>query len=353
MNNFDIKELEYSVDKYDYSYLKLELSGEDICYPVVNALRKITIGQIPIYAFHPHKINILRNNSIFDNTYMRERLSQLPIRKINHDVKYLSQKYYKDVNFADPKNILHDNDTNEIEIYVKAKNIGPEKLLNISTNDIRLTINNEIVDPNKMYSKDYPILLIQLRQGEEIEFSMKGVLAIGELDSIFNASNTFYDEITDHKYELTVESNGQFDEYEVLIRGCEIIIEKLGIIKENILSNQYQIVLTENNSMIVEILNEDYTCGGPINYILQGMDKVIFSGVTNPDFMQKNIVIKFKVNDKYKPVDVFIEAVDKTEDLFKNILKKFKHMSGKTKIISEKEDKVKEKVGEKKSKGKK
>ena len=44
-------------------------------------------------------------------------------------------------------------------------------------------------------------------------------------------------------------------------------------------NNQYNMMVTDNNSMILEIDNEDYTCGGPINHILQNMDN--FSGPTN------------------------------------------------------------------------
>ena len=320
--DIQIKELDKTIDKYGTSLLKLEMSGKDMEYPMVNALRKVSMNQIPIYAFHPSKINILRNNSVFDNSYMRERLSQLPIYKLNHNIKYLASKYYKDVNFADPKLVKHIEDTNEIELYIKIKNIGPDNILNVSTNDIKYTLNNEVIENSKIYSDKYPILLIQLRLGEEFECSMKGVLAVGEFDAIFDASNAYYEEITLNKYEFMIESGGQLDEYEILISGCDIIIEKLKIIKENINQEQYQIVITENNSMILEIQNEDYTCGGPINYNLQNLDEVIFSGITNPDFMQKNINIKFKVKNDYKPIDIFNKAVDSTEKMFLDIKKK-------------------------------
>ncbi len=343
MSDFSVKELEFTTDKYDTSFLKLELSGKNICYQTINALRKVCMNQIPIYAFHPSKINITRNSSVFDNSYMRERLSQIPINKFEHKVKDLALKYYKDINFADPKRVKHADDDNEVEIFVKAKNVGPEKILNVSTNDIKLTINNETIEPSKMFSSEYPILLIQLRQGEEFECSMKGVLAVGEYDAIFNASNTYYDEIEEDKYHLMVESAGQFNEYEILIRGCEIILDKLNSIRENVNQNQYQIVITENNAMILEIINEDYTCGGPINYFLQGMDEVVFSGVTNPDYMQKNIIIKFKVGDKYKPVEIFNKAVDETEKLFNKLKNKFTDLyKGKSssKVEKSKEEKT-------------
>ncbi len=326
--DINIKQQEYSIDEYGNSFLKLEISGKDVDYTMINSLRKVCINQIPIYAFHPSKINIFRNNSVYDNSYMKERLSQLPIMKLKHDIKFLSTKYYKDVNFADPKLLKHEDDKFDIDIYIKAKNTGPEHLINVSTNDIRLTINNEIVENSKYYLEKYPILLIQLRTGEEFECSMKGVLAVGELDSIFNASNAYYEQIDENKFEFCIETGGQFEEFDLLVRGCEIIIEKLKIIKENVNQNQYQIVITENNSMILEILNEDYTCGGPINYHLQNSKSIVFSGITNPDFMQKNIIIKFKAEDKSKPIDVFNKAIDDTDKMFLQVMNLIKNLEG-------------------------
>jgi DNA-directed RNA polymerase subunit L len=322
----NIKELENYIDDFDSSFLKLEITGENISFPIINALRKVCLNQIPIYAFHADKINILRNNSVFDNTYMKERLSQLPITKIKNEVKFLSQKYYKDVKFSDKNFERHINDTINIEYFIKATHDGPEKILNVNTNNLQININNEKIDIQDKYSKKNPILLIQLRIGEEFECSMKGVLAIGELNSIFNASNCYYEEITENKYIFMIESNGQITEYEILLTGCDILIEKFKIIKENINSDQYKIILTENNSLILELMNEDYTCGGPINYILQNMEEVVFSGITKINFMQKNLLFKIKTDKSTDPFKVLNKAIDESISLFEEFKNKINNL---------------------------
>lgn len=320
--DFNIKELKYKIDKFDSSRLTLEINGKDVNYSIVNALRKVCIDQIPIYALHRSKIKIFKNTSTYDGTELEVRLSQLPIKRVKHDVKLLPLKYYKNVNFADPKIEKHPDDTFNIEYYLNVKNNGPEKISYATTDDLRININNEPIDSKMLYQGKEPLTLVKLRPGEEFECSMKGVLAVGELDAIFNASTTYYDEITENKFIFNIESNGQFTEYELLERGIEIIIEKIKIIKENIALDQYSIFMTENKSVQIEIKNEDYTCGGPINWMLQNMSQVIFSGVSRPNLMEKNIAITFSVNKDYKPIDIINEAINKTIELFENIKKK-------------------------------
>lgn len=327
--DFNIKEKSYITDAFDSSKLVLDISGKDVNYAIVNSLRKVCIDQIPMYALHRSKIKILRNSSVFDGTDMEVRLSQLPIKRVSHNVKFLPLKYYKNVNFADPKLERHPDDNTNIEYYLNIKNNGPEKVLYVTTDDLRISINNEIIENKKIYQGKEPITLIVLRAGEEFECSMKSVLAVGELDAIFNASNSYYEEITENNYYFSIESNGQLTEYELLERGIEIIIEKLKIIKENISNDQYSMILTDNNSVRIEIKNEDHTCGGPINFMLQNMEEVKFAGVSRPNFMEKNIALTFSVNKNYKSIDIFNKAIDKTINLYETIKKKVINLSKK------------------------
>jgi DNA-directed RNA polymerase subunit L len=341
-----IEQVDRQVDEYGSSSLKLLIHGKNVANPLMNSLRHVCINQIPIYAFHPDKINIFKNTSVYDNSYMKGRLSQIPINNIKHDIKFLSLLYYKNVNFADPKIEKHEKDTFDIDYYVKVKNSGStskgqEKIVYVSTNDLRITINNEVIENSKMYSTEYPILLIKLRPGEEFECSMKAVLAVGELHAIFNASTVYYDEIDENKYNFTIKSYGQMSEYELLILGCDIIIEKYNIIKENIINNEYKLITTEDNSLILEMLNEDYTCGGPLNYILQGLDEVIFSGITKPDFLQKCMLIKLKVDKKYKLLDILVNTIDVCISQFEKIKNELEYLLSGKSITNKDKKKVK------------
>lgn len=328
--DINIKEVKYETDEFDSSCLTLDISGKDAHYSIINSLRKVCIDQIPIYALDRGKIKILRNSSVYDNTEMEVRLSQLPLKRIDSNVKFLPLKYYKNVNFAEPKLERHPEDNINIELYLNAKNKGPEKIKYVSTDDLRISINDDIIENKNMYKGIEPITLIKLRVGEEFECSMKSVLAVGELNTIFNSSHSYYKELKENEHYLfSIESNGQLYEYEILLRGINIIIEKLKIIKENILNLQYDMIVTENNSIKLEIKNEDYTCGGPLNYVLQGMKEVEFSGVYSPNLMEKNIAITCIIDKKYKIIDVFSKAIDNTIDIYNTIEKKVKKLSNK------------------------
>ena len=101
--DLNIKEVKYEIDEFDSSCLTLDISGKEAHHSIINSLRKVCLDQIPIYAFDRGKIKILRNSSVYDNTEMEVRLSQLPIKRIDTNVKFLPLKYYKNVNFADLK----------------------------------------------------------------------------------------------------------------------------------------------------------------------------------------------------------------------------------------------------------
>lgn len=314
-----VKEISNTEDSYGSTTLQLEISGKNVCYQIINAIRKVAINQIPIYAFHQDKIVIKRNSSVYDNSYMSNHLSQLPITKFNHNIKFLPSKYYSGINFADTTIERFVEDIYQINYSFKAKNEGPEQILNVSTNDIVISIttltgknddltSDEPISVKTKYSEKYPILLTQLRVGEEIECSMKGVLATGELNSIFNASNTYFTEITPEKYLLSVESMGQLPEYEILVRSCEIIIEKLNMMSENLKSNQFSMIQSKN-ILLLEILKEDHTCGGPVNWFLQNMKEVKFAGVNKPDYMQKIVNIVVETEENVSPIDCVEKAI--------------------------------------------
>ena len=73
-------------------------------------------------------------------------------------------------------------------------------------------------------------------------------------------------------------------------------------------------------------MNEDYTCGGPINYILQNMKEVVFSGITKINFMQKNLLFKIKTDKSTDPFKVLNKAIDESISLFEEFKNKINNL---------------------------
>ena len=104
--------------EYQASQLILELQGKEINEAVVNTLRRLSLEFVPTYSFSDKTINIEENSSIFPDDYMKLRLCQLTIPELKVPVSYLPDKYWKDVDFADPERERHPNDKSNYELYI-------------------------------------------------------------------------------------------------------------------------------------------------------------------------------------------------------------------------------------------
>lgn len=341
MDNLKISEIEkYKNKDFGDSHLKLKFSH---ChYSILNSLRRVAISQVPIYAFDVSKIKVLKNTSVYNNSQLALRISQLPIPNINHDIDYLEHKYYFNVDFNDVKE-KHPKDTFDIDYYVKSINNGDDLVKYVTTNDLKVNINNEEIN----YNDENPILLIKLRQGEEVEFSSKASLSIGETNSIFNASSCYYNELDEDNIEFTVKSNRQLSEYTILLKSCEILVQKMILFKE-LLSKQDSSKIENDKMFIMNIDNEDYTLMNPINYFLQNSDKVEFCGIARYNgFLEKNIRLKIKTKNNLSPIDEIEKAIDKSIDIYRFIRDELENLDkGKSKTKKEelKEEPKEEKI---------
>ena len=295
----NIKEVSYKKDDINGSLLVVKFKGEHAVYQIINPIRQACINQIPIYAFDASKINIIKNTTVFDNTEMKLRLSQLPINNITSE------------------SLDIDNEEYEIESYVRKKN-DTFDIMYINTNDLIIKINNKLIDNKEMYSKEYPIVLTKLRSGEEFECSLKSVLNIGEYNSIYNGSNCYWQKISDEEYDLKIESNGQNKEYNMLIKVCDILINKFKMLHKNFSNEQYKVVTFGKNKVIIEINNENYMTFGPINYMLQNIKDVEMSGISRTSYLEKKMQLTIKTYNDDQITNI-LTAINNCISLYTNI----------------------------------
>ncbi len=322
--NLDIKIKEIKYQKHDDllgSYLTLEFSGSDINTKFVNALRRVSMDDIPIYGFPAELINIEANTTIFNNDYMRLRLSQLPIFDVDSNLDYLERKYENTgLNFNDINYVKYEKQK-LIEVYINSYNNTPENM-NITTNDINYLEDGE---PVEKYSKKYPILLVQLRPNETFKAHMKAGLSNGMRSNIFaSASNCYYDE-EDGKILFTLESQGQLNEYKILEKSCRYILKKLDDFKENFEEKLKQSKEYEKNStLLFEFDNEDHTMGEILNTVFQDNPKILFSGLSKMSPLERKIRIKIASEDSTNPLEYMIDSVQYLVNVYNQILKEVK-----------------------------
>lgn len=329
MNQIDVKIKEVAKQEFknlQSSQLIIELSGKTVNSTLVNTIRRLSYDHVPTYAFPAELITIDKNISVFDNDYMRLRLSQITIPKISNDIYFLDDEFWKDINFANPNRNKHPDDNKILELYINATN-DTEENMNVTTEHVRVFENG--VELKGKFDPKFPHLIIQLRPGGAFSCRCVGALSIGKNNHIFSAcGNSYFDNVNDdlNKFHLTLESQGQMDEYEILIKSCLVIKEKLRITKELIVSQYNLPKVKESNDLKVELQNEDHTLGNVINEYLQDHKGVLYAGVAKPNLLVDTMIISISTIKK-NPLNELGETIDHIIKIFDHIENQIKKLS--------------------------
>lgn len=327
-NTIDIKVKEISKQEFknlQSSQLIVEISGKSVSEVIVNTLRRLAYDYVPTYAFPSELITIDKNISIFDNDYMRLRLSEITVPNISNKVYFLEDKYWKDIDFANPNREKHPDDNKILELYVNATNETKENM-NVTTEHVKVFENG--VELKGKFDPKFPSLIIQLRPGGAFSARCVAACSIGKNNHIFSAAgNAFFDESEQNpnSFNLTLESQGQMNEYEILYKSCLVMKEKLlqtkEIAKESI--NEFS-----GNELKLELKNEDHTLGYILNEFLQNNKEILYSGVAKPNPLADMMVITMIISpsSKKKPLIIFQETIDNLIKLFDNIREQIKKL---------------------------
>lgn len=343
------------------SNLILQFNGYSLYVP--NTLRKVMLELVPCYAFDEDNIKISENISVFDNDFMIQRLKNLPIFDVSSNIIYISPtKEKKEIN------------EHNITMLINAKNKTSSILQVITTPEYIKYIEDGVEKDTKYLDKCSEILLIELsppnKYNKDVSFKchMTATMGIQKDGQLWSTCSVFppVDKGKDI-YELTIESRGQMDEYEILLKAAIIVKERIKEIKDDIIASakeqikesyeeeEVKINKMEKNEMLLEINNETHTMGDIINKHLQNNKKVKFSGLNRPDYKIRKIVIKMITEEiekgkYYDPIDVLFEVFDdiikEFDDVERNIYKlgeefiKFKY-NGKLKEVKKSKSKTK------------
>ena len=292
------------------NYLQFRLSGINVS--IANALRRIILSEIPTIVFRtsPYEqnlVNIEINTTRMNNELIKQRLSCIPIHITDTD--FPIKDYIIELDVL--------NDTDSI-IYAttkdfKIKNVNNDKYL--TTSDV-----NKIFPPDSI-TNDY-IEIVRLRPqishiitGEHIKLNAIFDIGVAKEDSAFNVVSTCSygastdkleinnqwnniekdlkskgfkkDSISDYKkdwllldakriiekdsFNFIIESVGPFSEMSIMYKACYVMINKIKNFSNNLQSDESIIELSDStiqNSYDIILIDEDYTLGKVLEYIL-------------------------------------------------------------------------------------
>jgi DNA-directed RNA polymerase subunit L len=313
--------------KVQDSSLTIRIKGKDVNPNLINSIRRIACDEIPTYAIPKGFIDIEHNTSIaFNNDYMRNRLSTLPI-SYPVSMYYLEPKYFKikDTDMKEKRENISPEEK-DIKLYINEYNNSSE-MKNITTNHLITKVDDK---DYQMFQKDNPILLIKLNPGETFKCTMKAVLGKGYINSNWKAAKNAY-----HKYNeendimLTVESHRKFTEKEILQKSCKFLLHKIQLVKKDILEllekNKEEINKVkkdDNDFFYFVVLNwESHTIGIIFNYELQSHPDIIFSACVKRDNLVEDISLKFKTKNNQYPEKILNDVVNSLDKKIKTLEK--------------------------------
>ena len=287
------------------------LTGLDPCY--ANGIRRVIISDIPVVVFKttPHdenKSNILVNTSRLNNEIIKQRLSCIPICIKDLEIDFANYLLELDV----------ENKTDTM-IMVTTRDF---KIKNLTTNSYLEENTLRDIFPPYMPPTgkgEYFIDFLRLRPkisdelpGERIKLNCTFSISTARHDSMFNVTGTCSygftpdrDEmikqlaIRRHKWEeedktaeeidfesknwnlleglryvkkqsfdFIVQTVGIFGNTDIVIKACQILIEKIDMQKQLLDKDELQIEKSDNtleNCYDVTLMNEDYTVGIILN----------------------------------------------------------------------------------------
>lgn len=327
-----IQNIDYNVTNFDSTYgntrLELNIKGQNIDYVVLNTLRRSIMSYIPNYAFT--EFNFKKNNTIFNNNYLKLRISNIPVWGIENNIEIFvpKKKSLIEETIYEEENINDDIDLNpettnintstlkQLTMFVDYKSTEKD-IMTVTTDHAKFYYAEKKIDsPYKN-----PIPIVKLHPNQTITFSVITSVGIEQQNAIYSAvAACFYTQVTDNEFNFIVESRGAMTEKRIINIAIINIIDKLKNIFKSISSS------IDDKKMKGEILilNEDNTMGNLISHGMQQHKDIKFAGYNLPHLLEEKVIIHYELNKGGKLLDVLNDVTDYYIRVFDKILEKNK-----------------------------
>ena len=339
---------------------------------IANALRRIIVSDIPTFVFRTYpysenKAEITHNTTRFHNEIIKQRLSCIPIHIDDMDFPYKDYVVEVDVKndtdsilYVTTKDFKIKNSKTEVYSdesavraifppssvtgdYIEFARLQPKLSENIDGERLTLRCGLDI----GMASQDGAFNVISTCAYECTPDVAKANEVWGEKEAAMKKSNMTEIEVEFEKknwflleakryyqpnsYDFIIESVGVFDNSEIVIKACEIMISKCEKFLYDLEHGKVSIVLSETtlkNGFDVTLVNEDYTLGKVIEFYLYQQnfiaDKTLsFCGFRKPHPHATDSIIRVAFHNEIDPVGVsgYIQgATDNAIAAFKKLV---------------------------------
>ena len=356
--NINISKEEFEIGD---SLLEFNISGNNIDYIIVNTLRRTIYSDIPIYVLTEYIFE--KNNSIFHNNYLKNRISNLPIWGIDNNIDFIHNDIDINVdNENDKDNNISENDEDffdEVDSYIN-ENENKDKFNNLKEFSLYLNFKNNTndiitvtTDDSKFYYEQKlikspyvtPLPLIKLNKNEEILFTAISKIGTEEQNgALFSAvCIASFKMNDDNNFKFTLESRGQINEKRIINVAIFNIKKKLNnLVKfinknnnnddddDNYNDNEDDEDEDEdednkdNNNKKIILNNEGDTLGNLISRGLQLHEDISFAGYNLPHPLIKKVHIHYRLkNEKSDIKKIIIDVVEYYKKIFNTINKSF------------------------------
>lgn len=325
-----IENISYNISDYDSTYgntrLEINIKGENINCIILNTLRRAILSYIPNYAFT--NFNFKKNNTVFNNNYIKLRVSNIPVWGIENELDYYNpvkknlntEPINEDDNLNDDidlnsevNNVLNSSTLKQLTMYVDYTSLDSDEITTVTTDHAKFYYEEKKIDsPYKI-----PIPIIKLQSNQTITFSVITTVGTELQNSIFApVSVCFYKEINLTEYTFILESRGTINEKRIIYVALLNIINKL----RNVIKNLPDKIDDKLKGELI-ILNEDATLGNLISYGLQIHKDIKFAGFNIPHPLEERVKIHYELI-KNNITNVLSDVVNHFIKLYEKIIEK-------------------------------
>lgn len=295
---------------------KIDNSQDKFTTPLINAIRRTILSQIPNYSIDSDTVNFEVNTSMLHNEFLKHRLILLPVK-------------YDEVDKLNFKNIKISYDgENKTEV-----------MKNIYLRDFIVTYNEKKIDVNKIFSHT-DILFSKLNKGQKLNFTcyLKDgtVLTEGDGAQLTNVSCCvhYFTEDKDGEYKknnvgnpleynIKIEIENDMDPMKIFKMGLKILFKKLVELKTKI-----NIEKADVNFLAYDFIDDDcidcHALGGTITSYMANNIKYKFAGYDEASPLEKKLIIRTALKSN-NTIDEnkkhFIKSIDNILKTIKTLFK--------------------------------